>query len=106
MPLIHWQVFRTAVDLPCARVDDADVAVVAPARLQYGQLSPTVDVQIRVGVNDRVHVARLAREIEENVMATDELTDAVLVTDGGAVDGYLLFGAVHIEKVTAGLRDE
>src|SRR5712691_11920026 len=89
-----------------ARLHDTDVAVVLAARLEDGELGPAVDLEVRVGVCHRVHVARLPGQVEEHVTAAHELAHAVLVPNVGDIDGDVLLDARHVEEVAAVLRDE
>ena len=72
MLLIHRQVIRPAVNLARAGKDDADFGIVQATGFKDRKLRPRVDFQVRLRIGHRVHVARLAGEVEEEVLPVHE----------------------------------
>ena len=75
--LVDREVPRPSVDLARPREHDAEGGVVLPARLEERELRRAVDREIRTRVAHRVEVARLAREVEEDVLVEEVLVQAL-----------------------------
>ena len=103
---VHRQVRRPAVDLAGAREHDLDLGVVPAARFEDRELRATVDLEIRLRIGHRIEMARLAREVEQNVLALQEIPEAVLVADVGDVDPDLIRDLRHVAEVPPVLRDQ
>ena len=86
-----------AVDLTRAREDDLDLRVVRAARLENRELAAAVDLEIGVRVAHRVEVARLAGQVEEVVLPSDEMAEAVLVADVRDVHRDVVLDAGDVE---------
>ena len=77
-----------------------------PAGLENGELRAAVDLQVGVRVLHRVHVAGLAREIEQEVLPLHQVFHAVLVTDVRDIHPDRVLDLFDIEQVAAIFRDE
>ncbi len=106
MPFVHRQIVRDAVDLPGARKDDLDVPVVLSAGLQDGELGAAVDLQVGVGLPHRVQVAGLSRQVEQVVLASDQIIHAILVPHVGDVHPHPVLDARDVEQVAAVFGDQ
>src|SRR5690606_38940947 len=80
--------------------------VMLPTGFQERQLRAAVDFKIRLGIGHRVHVARLSREIEQKMLPTQKLRQAVPITNIGEVDADLPLQTAHIAAVAAVFRDK
>ncbi len=98
--LVDRQVARLAVDLARAGVDDLQLGVPPPHRLEEAQLARAVDLEVGERVVHRVDVAHLAGEVEQHVLAAHEVLHAV-AADVGDVDADLVLVAVEVEEVPA-----
>ena len=85
MFLVDGQVVGPSINLAGAGKDDADFGIMQAAGLQDRELRPGVDFQVRLRISHRVHVTRLAGEVEEEVLALDEVREAVRVAHVGDV---------------------
>ena len=81
MFLVDGDVFRAAVDLSRAGKDDLDLGIELATGFENGQLSPAVDLEVRLGVSHRIHMARLTREVEQEVLAADQEPQSVFVSN-------------------------
>jgi hypothetical protein len=81
VPLVDWEILRTAVHLARAREDDAGVRVHASAGLDQRELGRAVDLQILERRLHRVLVARLAREVEDEAAILHQHAQPVPVAD-------------------------
>ena len=102
--LVDRKVPRAPVELARAREHDRDVGVLVPARLEDRELAARVDLEVGVRVGHRVEVARLAGEVEEDVLVADEVAEAVLVADVGDVHGQPVLDAGDVVEQAAVLR--
>ena len=80
--------------------------VLVPARLEDRELAPRVDLEIGVRVGHRVEVARLAGEVEEDVLVANEVAEAVLVADVGDVHRQPVLDAGDVVEQAAVLGHE
>ena len=103
--LVDRQVLRLAVDLARPRVDDLDLGVPLPHRLQDGELAPAVDLEVREGVDHGVEVAHLPGQVEQHLLALHQVLHAVAahVRD---VDADLPLVAGQVEEVPPVIRDQ
>ena len=99
--LVHGHVLRAAVDLPRAGEDDLDVGIELAAGFENRQLGPAVDLQVGLRIDHRIQVAGLARQIEQEVVAADEVPQAVLVSNVGDVDLDAAGELGDVEEVAA-----
>ena len=76
------------------------------ARFEDGELASAVDLQVAVGIEHRVEVARLAGEVEEIVLLSNEVAQAVLVADVRDVDVDRVLDSRDVEQIAAVLVDE
>ena len=104
--LVDGQVVRAAVDLAGAREHDASVGILMTARLEDGELAAAVDLEIGERVGHRVEVARLPREVEQVVLALNQVLQAVLVADVGDVHADLVLDPRDVVEVAAVLGDQ
>ena len=69
MPFVDGKIVGRAVDLTRAREYDFDRRIVLPARLEDGQLSTCVDIEIDERLLHGIHVAGLADQVEQVIAA-------------------------------------
>jgi hypothetical protein len=106
MLLVDREVLRAPVDLPRAGEDDAELGVVVAARLQDRELAARVDLEVVVGVGHRVQVARLAGEVEEDVLALHEVAKRVDVPHVRDVHRHAVLEPRDVGEVAAVLGDQ
>jgi hypothetical protein len=102
----HGHLARAAVLLARGGEDDPHVRVALAAGLQQRQLAAAVDVQVGFGVLHRVHVADLAGEVEDEVLAHDELPDLLVVAHVGVADRHAVGDVPNVVGVAAVLGDQ
>ena len=76
------------------------------AGFEYRDLGATVDFEIGIRIDHRIHVAGLAGEVEEELVILHEVAHAVLVAHIGDIDLHTVLDPGDVEKVAAILRDE
>lgn len=103
---IDRQILRPAVDLPGAGEDDADLRIVLAAGFEDGQLRGGVDVEVATRIVHRVEMTGLASEVEQVVLAADEVGHGMRIAHVGDVDAHLAVEVGDIEEVAAVLRNQ
>ena len=106
MALVDRKMSRPSVELARAGEHDRDVGVLVPARLQDRELAARVDLEVRIRVGHRVEVARLAGEVEEDVLVANEEAEAVLVAHIGDVHRQPILDAGDVVEQAPVRRDE
>src|ERR671925_740164 len=89
---------RPAVDLSSAGEDDAEAGIVGAARLQQRQLGTAIDLEIGLGIVHRVDVARLAGQVEENVLAPQPPDQLIDVADVEHIDLDLTLDPLEVGR--------
>lgn len=106
MLLVNGEMVRLAIELTRAGKDDLHGRVVFATGFEDGDLGLGVDGQIGVGVLHGVHVAGLARQIEQDILSLDQMLEAVFVAHIGDVDAHAVGNGGDIEEVATVFRDE
>src|SRR5688572_4653980 len=106
MALVDGEIYGATVNLSRARKYDADLRIVKPACLEERELRAGIDVEIGLGISHRVHVARLPREIEQDILPTDDRRQARTVAYVGHVHADLASHAFEIAQVTTVFGNE
>ena len=96
--LVDRQVEGLAVDLARAGVDDLELGVALAHRLEHPELARAVDLEVGDGVGHGVDVAHLAGQVEEHLLAADQVLHPV-PAHVGDVDADLVLVAVEVEEV-------
>src|SRR5262249_45824732 len=78
-----------------------DARVPVPARLQDRELRAAVDVEVGERIPHAVEMAHLPGEVEEVVLALDQVVHGRAVADIGDVDGDAIPAVVDVEGVAA-----
>lgn len=99
MILGHGQVQGPAVDLAGPGVHDLGLDPL-PEGLEDPQLRTAVDLEIGEGIGHGVDVTHLAREIEDHVLALDQVFHG-MAAHVGDVDAHLVLVAIEVEQVPA-----
>src|SRR3990172_2110899 len=86
MVLVRRKAHGLSINLARAGVHDADPRVPLAAGLQDRELALAVDLEVGHGVGHAVDMADLAREVEEDVLAGDEVLHSVRVPHVGDID--------------------
>jgi hypothetical protein len=103
---MHREKVRSAVNLSGAGVDDLDGRVVFAARFKNKQLGPAIDVEVHKRIFHGIEVACLAGEVEQIVLALDQVSHTEFITNVGDVDANPAFMAIQIEEITPVLGDK
>src|SRR5687767_13656236 len=69
--LIDREILGTAIDLPRAGEDHTDLRIVMTAGFENGELGSDIDLKVRSGIADRIHVAGLAGKIEKVILVAN-----------------------------------
>jgi hypothetical protein len=106
MALVNREKIRSAVDLSGAGVNDPDGRVVFPTRFKNEQLGSAVDIEIHKGISHGVEMACLSGEVEQIVLALDQVSHAEFISNVGNVDPNPAFIPLEIKEVSPVLRDK
>ena len=71
----------SAINLAGAGINNPDGGVVFPACFQDEELGPAIDVEIHKRIFHGVEVACLAGEVEQIVLALDQVSDAEFISN-------------------------
>ncbi len=101
VPLIDGEPLGPAVNLPRAGKHDADPRVDLPARFQDRKLRAAVDLQVGERILHRIEMARLAGEVEQEVLAVEMRAQAIAVAHVGDVHADAILDPLDVESVAA-----
>ena len=106
MKFAHRQTLRTSINLPRAGENNLYVRIVVTAGLKQGQLCGTIQFQIVTWVEQRVEVAHLSGEIENNVDTTNDVIDNVVISDIAVNEFDTIGDAVEVKRITSLFRQQ
>ena len=106
MQFIHGQILRPAINLPGAGEDDFPIGVELPAGFQDCELAAAINLQIGEGILHAVQMAHLSGEVEQEILALDQVLHAVGIPHVGDVDADAVADLRDVEKVAAIFRDQ
>ena len=106
MALIDREIFGAAVDLAGSGVHDGDLGIDAAARLEQLQLRRAVDREVLLRGRHRIQMARLRRQIEEEIPAQQKMRQCIPTANIGDIDGYQIPNICDIRQVAAVFRDK
>src|SRR5215831_7774551 len=99
MLFVDRQVFRPAVKLTSAGKDDLYCWITFTAGFQNRQLRPTIDFQVRIGIEHGIHVAGLSGKVEQVVLALNQVVQTMFVPDVGNIDPDFVLQPGNVEEV-------
>lgn len=103
---IHGQIVGFAVNLPRSGEYDADARIGVPAGFEDGKLRLAVDVQIRIRIGHRIHMAGLSGKIEQKVVPLHQRFHAVGIADVRNIDFEAGFVTANVCRIPAILGDK
>jgi hypothetical protein len=106
MRFADWQRVGTPVYLPCASVDDLHGRIASPTRFEEREVAATVDVEIVERVAHAVDVTHLSRQVEDDVVTTDQRIHRRLIAEVGVADPNTLLDAGDVERVATVVRNQ
>src|SRR5215469_13337405 len=101
MALVDWEIFRTAINLPCAGMHDRNAGIDLAASFEQLQLRRAVDREIDFRRGHRVEMARLRREIKQEIPPLEQMPQTVATADIGNIDGHPIVNVGDIGEVAA-----
>ena len=106
MLFIYWQVIRFAVELAGTGKHNLDTRIRLTAGFQNGKLRRSVDVEISLRVGHGIDVAGLTRQVEQVVLALQQVGHGERVTHIRDIHRHFVANIFNIERITTVLRDQ